>query len=276
MITRRSISPRTLAALTAGLCVAAAHAQVGETLLTPREQREQGREFRASPSMLEIFRARTEAAPDALQFSGSLGVSLARASDGSSAASLPAEVAAFHPRSGIRLALSSDVYAWAHDDSGTVRGSGAVALSASRKWKVDGDTSIAFRAAAVLDTGSDVSDPTSQSLAVIIGRKTTDGLSVSVVGSTLRGPQTGVPGLSRFVNGLSIRANHGFGNQNEQTLWAKISTGHRSGAASRQAAALGVDYVLPSPGWEGTVAVSRPLSGASRATSISLDIARNF
>lgn len=235
---------QTFCVVAAGIAASSASAQAADAFLTPREQRELGREFRMSVAAIELFRTRTAAAPDSLQFSGSIGVSLTKASDGSSGASLPAEIDILHPRSGITPVLANDLHVWAHDDTGTVHDGGAFAATAVRKWKLNDVTSFAVRASAVLDSGSAVSDPSTQAIALVLGRKISDAMSVSVAGSAARGPAPSLPGVSRYVSALSVRLNHGFGSEREHTMWGKFSSSHRSGSPSRQAAALGIDYAL--------------------------------
>lgn len=254
------------------------HAQSLDSPFTARELREQSREFRPSRSRMLVLESTPPAvAPSELKFSGGIGASFAKSSDGSSFASLPIEVDITHVKSGVTLVLASDLHAWARDSGETVHGAGALTAILTRKWVVEKDVaSLTGRAVATVDSGSDVSDPSGRLIALVYGRKLGERSAMFLTGSIAQGPSPTAMGVSRNSVAVGLRVNQAIGANDEHTAWAKFGASHRSGAGSRTGLTLGVDFSLVPDVWDGTFSIARGLSGSTRTTTASLDFTRSF
>lgn len=280
-MSRKSYVSRTLLALvplSGALSALTCHAQSLDLPLTPREQRELSREFRPDRVQARIREnTRARELTSELQFAGSIGTSFGKASDGSSFAALPIELDITHSRSGVTLVLTSEIHSWAHDDSGTIHGVGALTALLTRKWTVvEGQSSFSARAAATFDSGSAISDPNARLVAAIYNRKLSDQASVSVAGSVVQGPRVDAIGISRSSVGGSVKVNHTVGTNDEHTIWLKFATSRRNGVGTNSGLTLGFDLSIVPDVWDATLSVKRGLSGASRTTTTGLDVARSF
>jgi len=267
-----------LVALSAALGMHTSHAQSSDSPFTPRELREQSREFRPSRIQAMILESVPQKQSDGeFKFSGNIGGSVSKGNDSTSSASLPIELDVTHVASGVTLALSTDLHAWSRENGETIHGAGASTAKLTRKWDVVKDqSSLTGRVAATFDSGSAVSDPNSRLVALVYGQKLSDLMSMSVVGNLVQGPRIDTPGISRNVVAASVRLNRAIGANNEHTAWAKFGASRRNGAGSRTNLMLGLDFVFQPEIWEGTLSVARGLTGPSRTTAIGLDISRLF
>lgn len=254
------------------------HAQSLDSPFTARELREQSREFRQSRSRTLVLESTPpKEVPSELKFSGGIGASIAKSSDGSSFASLPIELDITHVKSGVTLVLATDLHAWARDAGETIHGASALTAILTRKWVVDKDiASITGRAVATFDSGSAVSDPNGRLIALVYGRKLGEQSAMFLTGSIAQGPRPAATGVSRNSVAVGLRVNQAIGANDEHTAWAKFGASRRSGAGSRTGLTLGLDFALVPASWDGTLSVVRGLSGPSRTTTASLDITRSF
>ena len=260
------------------LVQAQARPQPFEAIFTQREQREIAREFLPSrEAIISLQKALPIEAVPTWAVGGGLSVALERASDGVIATAIPAELKLTHNPSGVEAKFSTELQNWVRDGGETFHGVGAFGATLTAKWVVVPDQSnLRARIGVTLDSGSDVSDPNSRSVALLYGQKLSDLNSIVILGSLLHGPRAASTTFSRNVLGASARVNHKFGSGNQHAAWAKLSTSHRDGANTAYKFAAGIDFAVVPDRWEGTLSVVRGLSHTNRTTSVSVEFGRSF